>query len=66
MGDMGDYYRDLREDRKARKAYDIARYYEKKGLPSGARIYYREVAEKYPESSYAGRAREKIEELSDD
>lgn len=53
-------------DRKAEKAYDIARYYERKGLPAGARIYYREVAERYPESRYAERARKKMEELPGD
>ncbi len=50
-------------DRKARKSYEIARYYEKQDSPAGARIYYREVAEKYPESEYAERARKKLEEL---
>jgi outer membrane assembly lipoprotein YfiO len=53
-------------DRKARKAYEIARYYENKGSPDGARIYYQEVAEKYPKSKYAAPAREKLGEISGD
>ncbi len=53
-------------DRKAKKAFDIARYYERKGSPTGARIYYREVVERYPESQYAGPAREKLGELESD
>ncbi len=53
-------------DRKAKKAFEIARYYESKGSPAGARIYYREVAERYPESKYAGPAREKLDEMAGD
>lgn len=53
-------------DRKAEKSYEIARYYEKKGSPAGARIYYQEVADRYPESKYAGPARERLEKLEGD
>ncbi len=53
-------------DRKAKKAFDIAKYYEKKGSEDGARIYYREVAERYPESKYAQPARKKLEKLKSD
>ncbi len=53
-------------DRRAKKAYDIARYYDRKGSPTGARIYYREVVERYPESKYAESARKKLEKLGED
>lgn len=53
-------------DRKAKKAFDIAKYYERKGSEDGAQIYYREVAERYPESKYAEPARKKLEKLGSD
>jgi len=53
-------------DRQAEKSYRIARYYEKNSSPQGARIYYREVAERYPESIYAAEARAKLEQLPED
>lgn len=53
-------------DRQAKKSYDIARYYERKGSITGARLYYREVAESYPDSKYADSARKKLQELPDE
>ncbi len=50
-------------DRRAKKAYDIARYYQRKGSVTGARLYYREVVDNYPESKYAESARKKLEKL---
>jgi len=51
-------------DREAMKSYRIARFYEKKGSPKGARIYYREVVDNYPESTLAEAARKKLKELN--
>ncbi|MDP8276533.1 MAG: outer membrane protein assembly factor BamD, partial [Candidatus Euphemobacter frigidus] len=47
-------------DLKAEKAYDIAAFYESAGSPEGARLYYRKIIDKYPDSRYARLAREKL------
>lgn len=47
----------------ARGSYQIARFYEKKKRWEGALIYYSDVVEKDPKSTYAEEARKKIEEL---
>ncbi|MCX6350222.1 MAG: outer membrane protein assembly factor BamD [Candidatus Aureabacteria bacterium] len=44
----------------AEKVYDIGRYYERKDCPAGAAIYYRQVVEKFPGSSFAARAQERL------
>ena len=51
--------RDL-EDRQAKKAFEIAAYYEDKAAPRGALIYYRDLIQRFPDSSYADRARRRI------
>ncbi len=55
----------LREliDRRATKAYEIAKFYESKDSPAGARIYYQEIVERYPESRWVEEAREKLKSL---
>jgi outer membrane assembly lipoprotein YfiO len=51
--------------RKAEKCYEIARYYERKDSPQGARLYYEEVIEKYPGTPWSDRAKEKLARLKD-
>lgn len=53
-------------DRQADKAFRIARFYEKKGSPEGARIYYQEVVDNYSDSSLAAEASKKLKELRED
>ena len=53
-------------DRRAKKAYDIARYYQRRGSVTGARLYYREVVDNYPDSKYAESARKKLEKLDEE
>lgn len=53
-------------DHKAEKAYLIAEYYNSENSPAGARLYYQEVIEKYPESGYARKAREKLQSLPEE
>ena len=43
--------------RRARRAYETARFYQRTGRAKSARFYYRLVAEKYPSSAWAGDAR---------
>lgn len=50
-------------DQKAEKAYAIADYYNTSESPNGARIYYQEILDKYPESRYARLAENKLAEL---
>lgn len=52
-------------DLKAKKAYSIAVYYEGLDSPEGARIFYQEILDRYPDSSYAVPAREKLAALSE-
>lgn len=51
-------------ERLAEREYKTGRYYESKGNPLGALIYYRAVLAKYPASARAEAARERIEELA--
>lgn len=53
---------DLRTEQ-ARGAFDVARFYEKQGLISGALVYYNEVLIRDPASKYAAESRERIESL---
>ncbi len=50
-------------DSKAEKSYDIAEFYNSPDSPTGARIYYQEVIDRYPTSRYAESARKKLEKL---
>lgn len=50
-------------DLKAEKAYDIAAFYERTDSPEGARLYYRKIIDRYPDSRYARLAREKLLKL---
>jgi outer membrane protein assembly factor BamD len=50
-------------DHKAEKAYAIANYYNSPDSFTGARIYYQEIIDKYPESRYARLAEKKLAEL---
>jgi outer membrane protein assembly factor BamD (BamD/ComL family) len=43
--------------------YEIARFYEKSKKWNGALVYYNEVLQLDPNSSYAARARERIQAL---
>ena len=52
-------------DRAAEKAFRIARFYDKKEAPDGARIYYQEVVDQYPDSSRAAESRERLKELKE-
>jgi len=47
----------------AEKVYDLGRYYEGKDCPDGAAIYYREVVGKFPGTSFAARAQERLDGL---
>lgn len=51
-------------DRLAEREYKTGRYYESKGNPLGATIYYRTLISKYPLSARAQDARERIEKLA--
>jgi len=46
-----------------RGSYEIARFYEKNKKWNGALVYYNEVLQLDPNSSYAARARERIQAL---
>jgi len=50
-------------DHKAEKAYDIADFYNSPDSYNGARLYYQDVIDKYPESRYAVLAANKLAEL---
>ncbi|MEA1927312.1 MAG: outer membrane protein assembly factor BamD [Candidatus Auribacterota bacterium] len=48
-------------DQKAEKAYNTAKFYDTGRLTPGAKIYYQEVIDRYPESRYADKARARLE-----
>lgn len=52
--------------REAEKIYRIGRYYEKKGSRKGARIYYREVLNDYPGTSWAELADKRLAKLKEE
>ncbi len=54
----------LRE-KKAKSAFQTAKFYEKTGHYKSAVIYYEEIVEKYGDTTVAGDARQKIAELRD-
>jgi len=43
----------LLKDVKAKSAFDVAQFYEKQGQLAGAEVYYNEILDLYPESSWA-------------
>ena len=51
------------KDRAAEKAYLTARFYEDRKRYDSAIIYYKEIVEEYPESSFVGEAKARIELL---
>ncbi|HPJ72323.1 MAG TPA: outer membrane protein assembly factor BamD [bacterium] len=58
-GEAGEMEAELRE-RLAEKDFRIGKYYQNRGDPVGALIYYRTVAEEYPNTTWAAQARERI------
>ena len=50
--------------KKALSAYEVAAFYEKQKKFASAKVYYQEVAEKYPESPSAQAAKKRLEALS--
>ena len=48
----------------AKKTFEMAENLEKNGLIDKALIYYQKVVDEFPDSYYAKKAREKVEELS--
>jgi len=50
---------DAIEERSMKKLYDTGRFYENKGKPESARVYYREVV-KNPDTQWAAKARERL------
>lgn len=61
--DASSIIRELREEQ-AYGSYQIAKYYEKRGRWMGAKIYYNDVVELGPQTSYAEEALERIEILN--
>ena len=51
------------KDRAAEKAYLTARFYEDRKRYDSAIIYYKEIMQEYPESSFVGEAKARIELL---
>ena len=51
---------ELLETRKAEKAFEIAKFYEKQGKTQAARLYYNEVIEQYGKSPWAQQALERL------
>ncbi len=49
--------------RRAESLYRIGRFYQRRGRPEGARIYYQEVVRDYPETSRAVDARKRLAEM---
>lgn len=49
--------------RRAESLFRVGKFYQRRGRPEGARIYYREVVRKYPETSRAADARKRLAEM---
>jgi outer membrane protein assembly factor BamD (BamD/ComL family) len=56
---------DLRqiEEAKAERDWGMVEFWQKKRKPRAVAVYCREIIEKYPDTSYVARAREKLDEL---
>jgi outer membrane protein assembly factor BamD (BamD/ComL family) len=51
------------KEKKAQSLFKIAKFYERQKLYKSAVIYYEEIVKKYPKTSWAPKALERIEEL---
>ena len=51
------------KSKEAENAYRIAQYYESRRKLDGAVIYYRDIAENYPDTEWAAKARERLNEI---
>ena len=51
------------EDREAQALYDVAQFYQKQKTLDSARIYYKNLISTYPDSAWAEKARQQLEEL---
>ncbi len=51
------------EERQAERDFQVARFYERIGRPDAARVYYQLVIRDHPKTSWAERARERLEEI---
>ena len=58
-------FKEFRE-REAKKNFDIAQFYEKQRKFKSAKMYYKTVIKNYPESPYAQKAKNRIENLADE
>lgn len=54
------------QEKDAEHLYEVARFYEKMRKYESARIYYKEITDKYPKTSFAAKAKEKLDALSQD
>jgi outer membrane assembly lipoprotein YfiO len=53
----------LLQEKDAEHLYNIAKFYERMKKFKAAHIYYKEVIDKYPQTSFAAKAKEKLEKL---
>lgn len=49
--------------KEAQNSYNIGQFYEARRMPDSAVIYYRDIIQKYPETEWAKKARERLNEI---
>lgn len=51
------------KNREAKNAYNIGEFYEERLIPESAVIYYRDIVENYPDTEWAKKAQERLNEI---
>ncbi|MBU4149133.1 MAG: outer membrane protein assembly factor BamD [Candidatus Omnitrophica bacterium] len=51
------------KNREAENAYNIGQFYEARKMPGSAAVYYRDVIQGYPDTVWAGKSRERLNEI---
>ena len=54
---------DKLKSREAENAYETAKFYEARKAPESAVIYYKDIAQNYPDTEWAKKAQERLNEL---
>ncbi len=49
--------------REAKNAYNIGQFYESRHMPQSAVIYYREIVQNFPDTAWAQKAKERLDEI---
>lgn len=52
------------KNRESENAYNIGQFYEERRMPASAAVYYRDIIQNYPDTKWAGKAQERLDEIA--